>query len=624
MSGSSNSGGLNVAAKPFVPSFGANANSGGASSRLNPTARAFVPSFDTAGAPSNDTTASADVSQQHPAQSAAPSASASAATTLNTAAPVFVPSPSPSSSPVAAATAATHAPLAHTQSAPPAATQSASAALLSSVSSPSAPSPSAAAPSRALLDPLLSSLPPLSAPSSRRPLTAAASAKVRKPKSLQDDDDTADRRSAHSYSARHASNSASAIGALSGMAYYGLSGGGGSDGGRSHSSHPNSEHGVSFSASGGSGPLSDGGMRQYSIELLLSLRSVPLSHQWPLELDDGCDAILGSYSNHLALNGSAQHDSGSSNTNNSKRQSGGGGHGNELFRSSEREKDSGANSSGWRDNLSATPPPVAADSVAADAATASPATASSSSSLSSASLRPSLGLRPTTSLRPGASSQSSVGRLKTNKQTSFQPHDKQGGGQQGGRGGSSSGGGQPKDGGASYNRQAKDAPLDIKVAPLEKTERRYTVVKDIPPDAKLLRALNSILNKLTPEKFDTLLDQVLGLKLTNVGLLRDVVTAIFEKALAEPTFSPTYAQFCVVLSDKLPTFADDEGEQTFRKLILNRCQVRDTHTHTYTHSHTPRKSITLSPAHERGITRARHKAAVRLCGSLSTSRHPVV
>ena len=564
MSGSSTSAGLNVAAKPFVPSFGANA-----SSKLNPTARAFVPSFDAAPAPNS-------------ANPPTTTATSTAASTLNTAAPVFVPTSTASSATIAADTVAGAA------AAPSTAVSSASSSSSSSVAAPpsfssssssssasSAPSSSSApSPSRPSLDPFLSSLP---APSARRPLTGSASAKVRKPKSAQDDDDSVDRRSGQSYSSRHG-NSGGLAGS-GGAGHYGLS--------ADKSFHAQPQHGdngVSFSSTGGSGPLADGGVRQYSIDLLLSLRSLLLSQQWPIELDDGCEAILvGKYNNHTAsMNGSASHD---------KRQSGGAGHGNELFRSADREKDSGANSAGWRDTLAATPPATAADNAANTAATASAtaaAASSASSSSSSASLRPALSLRPSASLRPGASAQSSVGRLRT-KQTSFQPHDKQAAQQ--GRGGSSSGGGQQKDGGNAYNRKGKDAPLDIEVAPLERTEHRYTVVKDIPPDAKLLRALNAILNKLTPEKFDTLLEQVLALKISNVGLLRDVVTAIFEKALAEPNFSPTYAQFCVVLSEKLPTFADDEGEQTFRKLILNRCQVTPQHTLHTPHTPTPHHAL---------------------------------
>ena len=59
-------------------------------------------------------------------------------------------------------------------------------------------------------------------------------------------------------------------------------------------------------------------------------------------------------------------------------------------------------------------------------------------------------------------------------------------------------------------------------------------------------------------------------------MLKQIVTAVFEKALNEPSFSPTYAQFCVKMTDKLPSFEDPEQKgkmQSFKRLILNRCQT---------------------------------------------------
>jgi translation initiation factor 4G len=47
---------------------------------------------------------------------------------------------------------------------------------------------------------------------------------------------------------------------------------------------------------------------------------------------------------------------------------------------------------------------------------------------------------------------------------------------------------------------------------------------------------------------------------------------VFEKALAEPGFSPVYADFCVKVGSE-KSLVDDEGQtQTFKRLILNQCQ----------------------------------------------------
>ena len=377
---------------------------------------------------------------------------------------------------------------------------------------------------------------------------------MRKPKSAADEEEGHDRRAHHSSGAYNRSGSA-----------YGSGSAGMGDSRRSLLSESSMRD---FGALNGGG--ADGGEpRRYSVEFLLSLRSLPECRQPLPELDEaGCDAILNRYSASSSSSQSSNGDEGRAGMGSFRA------HHQEHRVTVEKEKEGGANSSGWR------------EAAASNAAAAATSTASTPSALtpSSSSLRPSLGLRPVSSLRPGlstpAATTSSVGRLRPGKQTSFHTQQQNGPPQSGGGGGGGQGkGGQNTNGGGGgggYRKKGPDAPLDIEVAPLEKTERRYTVVKDIPPDTRLLRSLNAILNKLTPEKFDTLVEQVLALRITNVGLLRDCVTAVFEKALAEPNFSPVYAQFCVRLSEALPAFPSEDpaspGEASFRKLILNQCQ----------------------------------------------------
>ena len=53
---------------------------------------------------------------------------------------------------------------------------------------------------------------------------------------------------------------------------------------------------------------------------------------------------------------------------------------------------------------------------------------------------------------------------------------------------------------------------------------------------------------------------------------------IFDKALVETTFTAMYAQFCSDLNKNLPEFEDPDSEDgkmlTFRRILLNKCQVR--------------------------------------------------
>jgi len=86
--------------------------------------------------------------------------------------------------------------------------------------------------------------------------------------------------------------------------------------------------------------------------------------------------------------------------------------------------------------------------------------------------------------------------------------------------------------------------------------------------------VRAILNKLTPEKFDRLFDQVMDLGISDDRTLCMMIDEIFDKALGEVTFCSMYAELCLRLSKCLPEFVDDEGNKmAFRRLLLNKCQM---------------------------------------------------
>ena len=89
--------------------------------------------------------------------------------------------------------------------------------------------------------------------------------------------------------------------------------------------------------------------------------------------------------------------------------------------------------------------------------------------------------------------------------------------------------------------------------------------------AELYRNVTAILNKLTPQNFDTLLEQLLALNIDTPERLEGVTDRIFEKAIREPMYSVSYANMCrCAFTIKV---ADTEGKDvSFRKLFLNRCQ----------------------------------------------------
>ncbi|XP_039763594.1 eukaryotic translation initiation factor 4 gamma 3-like isoform X5 [Pararge aegeria] len=89
----------------------------------------------------------------------------------------------------------------------------------------------------------------------------------------------------------------------------------------------------------------------------------------------------------------------------------------------------------------------------------------------------------------------------------------------------------------------------------------------------LYKKFRGILNKLTPQKFDTLLDKVKGLEINTQARLLGVIDLVFEKAIEEPNFSEAYAAMCSKLS-MLKVPSDNAPDQcvNFRALIISKCQ----------------------------------------------------
>ncbi|KAJ5149873.1 hypothetical protein N7448_001451 [Penicillium atrosanguineum] len=102
------------------------------------------------------------------------------------------------------------------------------------------------------------------------------------------------------------------------------------------------------------------------------------------------------------------------------------------------------------------------------------------------------------------------------------------------------------------------------------------------------RKVKSHLNKMTPEKFDRIADQILEIvsqsKDESDGrTLRQCIQLVFEKATDEAHWAPMYAKFCKRMLESMSLDIKDEnirdkngnvvaGGNLFRKYLLNRCQ----------------------------------------------------
>ncbi|WCJ23056.1 Eukaryotic translation initiation factor 4G [Euphorbia peplus] len=107
---------------------------------------------------------------------------------------------------------------------------------------------------------------------------------------------------------------------------------------------------------------------------------------------------------------------------------------------------------------------------------------------------------------------------------------------------------------------------------MHKAERKYEVGKITDEEQAKQRQLKGVLNKLTPQNFEKLFEQVKAVNIDNAVTLTGVISQIFDKALMEPTFCEMYANFCYHLANELPDFTENNERITFKRLLLNKCQ----------------------------------------------------
>eukprot|EP00111_Clytia_hemisphaerica_P011500 TCONS_00033760-protein len=96
--------------------------------------------------------------------------------------------------------------------------------------------------------------------------------------------------------------------------------------------------------------------------------------------------------------------------------------------------------------------------------------------------------------------------------------------------------------------------------------------KDVLEMKDLERNVRAIVNKLTPQKFKELVNQVINLRVDTVRKLEMVVDIIYETAINIPLYSVAYANMCRVFTDAFKHIPGDKSNLHFRKILLNKCQ----------------------------------------------------
>eukprot|EP00667_Euglena_gracilis_P001234 EG_transcript_1235 len=120
----------------------------------------------------------------------------------------------------------------------------------------------------------------------------------------------------------------------------------------------------------------------------------------------------------------------------------------------------------------------------------------------------------------------------------------------------------------------------------------------ISADEKILKKVRGILNKVTPEKYTVLFDDLWNELYVDglvdvAGIVEQVIRTVFDVALDQPKFSYLYADICFHLCRKIQnmknemmdvsrsdsTASEEQGKQSatlkeFRRILLNTCQAR--------------------------------------------------
>lgn len=181
--------------------------------------------------------------------------------------------------------------------------------------------------------------------------------------------------------------------------------------------------------------------------------------------------------------------------------------------------------------------------------------------------------------------------------------------------------GQRSQGGASRSVGGRDDSRS-----LSSSKRRWippsSLRRDaLTPDNKYdltFRKVRGILNKLTPEKFHKLSNDILNVGLDSTTILKGVILLIFEKALDEPKYCSMYAQLCKRLSEEAPNFDPPDGPCTFNRLLLSKCQDEFERRRRASEAWDVSEGAVLSPEQEeeRAVARRKMVGNLRFIGEL--------
>lgn len=90
---------------------------------------------------------------------------------------------------------------------------------------------------------------------------------------------------------------------------------------------------------------------------------------------------------------------------------------------------------------------------------------------------------------------------------------------------------------------------------------------------ELFKKFRSVLNKLTPENFEKLVQQVKSFVIDTDERLDGCIKLVFEKAISEPNFSEAYAKMCKEIGTIAVVASSEKRALSFKSRLLAQCQA---------------------------------------------------
>ena len=87
--------------------------------------------------------------------------------------------------------------------------------------------------------------------------------------------------------------------------------------------------------------------------------------------------------------------------------------------------------------------------------------------------------------------------------------------------------------------------------------RPFSIAANLSPEEFLSRQIQSLLNKLTLEKLESLFEKLVALPIFTPKAMQTVIALIFDKAVFEPKFCVLYAKLCKKLSERKEAELED-------------------------------------------------------------------